>query len=214
MSDQLYFLNMIKNLRQNEEVMLYDNILKFSEIEAENTINFLKKEYQNESLNFPFKHPDFDKNVALWAAKTVYIAAQLILYRENKSEDIPTLLPDFQSPISPSSILSADLCLRFLPDMLVQLKFFDSEDPLVEILEKILSQWHYSGINYPLAIEKLDFAVIDSDNCLKQLYINRIIENKKIHLAKLPHFKDTILANLGIYGKEFWKEFSLENQQV
>ncbi len=210
MPPQEYFLNMIKNLRQNEDVMLYNNILKVNEIETEIAIEFLKKEYQNETLNFPFQSPDFDKNAALWAAKTVYISAQLILYRENKSEDIPTLLPDFQDTISPSSILSADLCLRFLPDMLVQLKFFDSEDPLVEILEKILSQWHYSGINSPLEIDKLDFTVIDSDDCLRQLYINRIIENKSLNLAKLPPFKDNILANLGIYGKEFWKEFSLE----
>jgi MoxR-vWA-beta-propeller ternary system domain bpX4 len=214
MSDQVYFLNMIENLRQNEDVMLYNNVLKISKIEAQNTTEFLKKEYQKESLNFPFTPPNFDLNAVLWAAKSVYIAAQLILYRENKTEDIPALLPKFEGEITPASILSADLCLRFLPDMLTQLKFFDSQDLLVKVLEEKLQIWHYSGVNYTLEIDKLDFTNIDSNECLRQLYINRIIENKKIHLAKLPPFKDNILANLGIYGKKFWKEFSLENEHV
>ena len=39
-----YFLNMIKSLRQDEEILLYENIISISETDAFETIEFLKSE--------------------------------------------------------------------------------------------------------------------------------------------------------------------------
>jgi len=86
---------MIQHLRQNEEIMLYGNILGVSEKEQDEVSAFLLKEYENESLEFPFTIPAFDKEAALWSAQTIYIAAQLMLYRENKESDLDKLLPSF-----------------------------------------------------------------------------------------------------------------------
>lgn len=173
------FLNMIKNLRQNEEVMLYANILEIAEEESIEVIEFLKSEYQQESFNYPYQALAFNNEAALWAAKLLYTAAQLMLYRENKEADLEKLIPEFNREITPPEILSADLCLRFLPAIVVQLRIIDPEDRLISILEEHLKKWHYSAINYTLEIGDLEFKQIIESPTLQQLYINRIIEYKK-----------------------------------
>lgn len=212
-----YFLKMIRMLREQEETILYGNILAVSEAEAVEVSDFLQKEYWRESLDYPFTAPELDLKAALWGAKTVYIAAQLILYRENKDADLDALLPDFEGEVTPSTIMSADLCLRFLPDMLVQLKLIDTLDPLIEVLEEKLIRWHYSGVQYPLETERLDFEAIYGHACLKQMYANRIVEHKQVRLAKIPVFQQLIQANFGMYGETFWKDFKIEttlNEQL
>ncbi|MES2514465.1 MAG: hypothetical protein V4580_09980 [Bacteroidota bacterium] len=204
------FLNMIQTLRQQEEVMLYGNIMLISDEDAKHVTAFLKSEYQKEIIDHPFKAPAFDDAAALWAAKTVYISAQLMLYRENKGTDLELLLPAFQKEAHASEIMSADLCLRFLPDILVHLKLIDPEDILIPILENFLNSWHYSGVTYPLKTTDMNFSAISANACLQQLYVNRIIQSKNTSLAKLPAFEKHIAAALGLYTTHFWNDFKLE----
>lgn len=206
------FSSFLKNLRRNEEVILFQKIFKIAEKDRTTALNFLQTDYKSEGLNFPHTAPEFDTKAAFWAAKTIYIAAQLILYREHQPEDLKTLIPDFGKEITPSAILSADLCLRFLPDMISQLKMIDSEDELIPILEKILSNFHYSGINFQLEIDSLDFKKVKNNACLLQLYVNRIIESKNIHLANHPAFREAVAASLSIYKNEFWAELKFEKE--
>jgi hypothetical protein len=206
-----YFSEMIQNLRQNEEITLYANLLVISDSEALQVCKFLEKEYARESAGYPYSPPAFDASAALWAAKTVYVSAQLILYRENKVAELGALLPDHQGGKGPSAILSADLCLRFLPPMILQLKMIDSADPLIEALEKILTHWHYSGVSYSPDLKIEGFDEISGNSCLQQLYINRILEYKKTQLAKHPAFKEVVLGNLSIFAPELWNEFIIAN---
>jgi hypothetical protein len=199
MKDNYLCLKMLQTLRFQEEIVLYGNLLSIEEEEKEAIITFLRTEYLQESLDFPYQAPLFDKEAALWAAKTIYIAAQLILYRQHAPKDLDELLPDYQGIMSPAAILSADLCLRFLPDMLVQLKLIDFDDKLIPILEKFLTKWHYSGIQYPLDIEKLYFETIEKDFCVKQMYTNRVLFYKKEHLMNHHALRELISANLGLY---------------
>lgn len=204
-----YFLLMVKMLRQNEEILLYANILTIDKSDSESVVDFLQNEYYNESLEYSYTAPDFNKDAALWAAKTIYIAAQLLLYRENKAVDLPQLLPEYIGKIDAAAILSADLCLRFLPDILIQLKMIDADDDLIVILENHLVKWHYAGVNYKLAIEQLDFSSVIANQCLHQLYINRIIEFKNLQLAKHPACIELVKASLGFFEQEFWNDFKI-----
>jgi hypothetical protein len=203
-----FFYKMIERLRHHEEIMLYDNVLAISEEEKRLVTAFLETEFQRESLNYPRGYPGFTEDAALWAAKTTYVAAQLILYRQNKDEDLKTLLPDYPSEKSAGAFLSADLCLRFLPDMIRQLKIIDSGDPLIEVLQNILQQWHYSGIGYDeLDFHAMKFETIVQNEALLQLYCTSIIYHKNTKLAQHPDFNEVIGAQLGIYNQEFWNEF-------
>lgn len=197
---------MIRHLRENEEVILYDNVLNITDQHAKEVEEFLKNEFEKEVLTYPFVSPPFKKEAGLWAAKTVYIAAQLMLYRENRSVELETLLPDLTEKPAADEMISADLCLRFLPLMLKQLKLIDVEDPLNGILEKKLQLWHYSGLNNSMLPGHLDFEVIMSDATLKQLYCNRIIEYRNLKLAEHPVMKPLVKASVGLHLKEFWKE--------
>ncbi len=208
-----FCLNMIQHLRKNEEVMLYGNLLTIEKEEVEAIINFLKEEYQSESLNYPYAIPPFDEQAAFWGAKTIYLATQLLLYRENRLEDLSNLLKSFEGEVSASTILSSDLCLRFLPEIIKELKLIDPEDSLIEILESSLYVWHYSGINYALDIEKLDLETILSNECMQQLYCNRIIQYKNLKLANHNSLNHLILADLGNYSSMFWKELIIEKNE-
>lgn len=202
-----YFYNTIYQLRTKEEIILYDKLFDIKEGDEALVKEFLQVEFNIESKNHPFSTPKYDAESALWAAKIVYTACQILLYREHKEAELTDLLPAFTQPITTEAILSADLCLRFLPQILAEAKLIDPEDYLIPILESILNQWHYSGIGIPLSLKNLDFELIFSNPCLEQLYIDRVIDKKDKKRAELPQMLEKIRATLGIYSEKYWNEF-------
>jgi len=210
---QRYFLKMIQHLWEEEEVVLYGYLLNVSEAELKDVGDFLQKQYEEEAIGYPYQVPAFDTAAATWAAKLCYQAAQLLLYRENEEKDLPHLFKAYPGTMDAAAILSADLCLRFLPNLLSELKTIDPDDALIEILETILKTWHYSGINYDLAIEELDFEKILTNPCITQLYCNRIIHHKKIKLARQKDMQAFVLSSLGDYASIFWKELTIINNE-
>ena len=202
-----YFYETIYQLRANEEIILYDKLLYFKGDDEALVKEFLQIEFDVESENHPFSTPKYNAESALWAAKIVYTACQILLYREHKEAELTDLLPLFSQPITTEAILSADLCLRFLPQILAEAKLIDPEDHVIPILENILNQCHYSGIGIILALENLDFDPIFSNPCLEQLYIDRVIETKDRKRAELPQMLEKIRATLGNYTENYWNEF-------
>lgn len=172
----------IQHLRETESILLYDHLLEVHPEDEQASSSYLTTAYKQECLEYPYTAPPFEPIAALWAAKCLYFAAQLLLYRQNKPESLAILFPECPVPLSPSSILSADLSLRFMPDILLQLKLIDPNDPLIAVLEHILAQWHYSGIAYNVDINKLSFEVIKNNLCLQQLYMDRMMLHQKNHL--------------------------------
>ena len=203
-----YFLQTLQHLRSYEEVMLFINQWHFQEEEQEEAVKFLAKEYEEEKLNYPFQAPSFDQAAALWAAKTFYIASQLLLHRKNNVQELEVLLPEYQFGMNASAILSADLTLRFLPDILFQLKVINPEDPLIAVLENHLGNWHFSGIRYSLPVDKLDFTILDFSGCLQQLYVDRTIFYNNRLLALHSKLSMRVKASLGLYAAQWWPELT------
>lgn len=198
------FSETIHRLRTSEEILLFTKTDVISNEEKSIVTDFLELEYRNESLNFPGIAPPFDEAAALWAATVIYTSSRLLLYRDESAEQLAATIPDFPGKINHSAILSADLCLRFLPYIITQALRIDAQDPLILHLETMLQQWHYSGINYRLEAEKLDFETILSDNCLKQLYSDRVIQHKAIHLCTIPEIKKLVQKDMGNWSRQFW----------
>ncbi|MEJ1241944.1 hypothetical protein WBG78_27610 [Chryseolinea sp. T2] len=202
------FVSFIRRLRQNEEVLIFGNTFSVS-VEDENAVAaFLEEEFKREALDFPEGGPSFDRRAAVWAATDAYRCAQLILYRDHAPEDLGTVLQAYTGNMNASAIVSADLCLRFLPSMIQQLKLIDQEDPLIELIEERLYQWHFSAVSYPLDNQKLDFNTVGSDRCLLALYVNRITSYRNLTLSTHPVFAGSIRASMGMYGTTLWKEFT------
>jgi hypothetical protein len=202
-----YFYDTIYQLRTKEALILYDKVLEFKPSDEEVMKAFLGMEYEEELLNYPFSAPFFNAEAAFWGAKTVYMACQVLLYREHDVRELGSLLPPFSGEITAEAMLSADLCLRFLPQILTEAKFIDPEDALIPILEVLLAQWHYSGVGVAIELEQMDFEPVFSNSCLEQLYIDRVIEKKDVKRAEQPRLKEKIGATMGNYLEDYWKEF-------
>ncbi len=208
------FTEMITRLYQQGEIVLYNNVLNIPADEALVTGDFLREVYDWEKQNYPFTAPEFDWTAALWSAKVVYFSAQLLLYRQTAIEEVATLLQPYTDLPTVNNILSVDLCLRFLPDILNKLKEIDPEDEIIPILESFLTQWHYSAINYPLEETKLDFKTVVSDRSIRQLYCDRIIAHKAFRRARHEAIEPYVIGSLGDYKDIFWKDLRVWSDQT
>lgn len=200
------FLDTIYHLRTIEQIILSDKLLTISKEEEKDTISFLEAEYEREILEYPGVAPEFKADAALWAAKTVYLAAQLLLYREHKFTYLEVILADFDGNQDASAVLSADLCLRFLPQIIEEMKRIDPDDLVIPILEKHLYQFHYSSIGFEVDIKKINFDIIASNDCLQQLYIDRIVHRKAIKFTESDLIKKELEIGFGDYKKIFWAQ--------
>jgi hypothetical protein len=200
-----YFFHSISHLREQEEMLIYDRFTSPTAKEVDAVAELLREEYATEALNFPGLAPSFESGAAVWAAKVVFNASQLLLSREKDVQDIVELLAPYSGEMTPAAILSADLCLRCLPDIITKAREINPDDPLIGSLEDLLLVWHYSGIGY-FRGDLSDLSAILGDDCLRLLYIDRIIERRVTDLAHLRQFQPGILAAMGDHGTFFWKE--------
>lgn len=198
---------MIAALRQDEVVILHSHDLNVSSEDRLKVAGFLEGEYLAEALSYPYTAPDFDVDAAVWAAEVTYLTAQLILNRQHESKEFPTLFPKSPSTLTATAVLSADLTLRFLPQMVRKLKELDIEDELIPYLEELLAKWHFSGIDHEINNEALNFGEMMAHPGVRQIYVDRVIACKNHTRAMHPVLQPWIKATLGIHQPTFWKEF-------
>lgn len=200
------FLDTLFLLRKDECITIFADIKKISPKEEQEAADYFETEFEKERLEFLSDQILFDKEAAVWAAKILYHSIQLYLIRENTEKDLKMLIPEFEGQFTLSSKLSADLSLRFLPQIIVSLKNVDPNDPLVTLLENILKQFHYSGIEIELDLENINWEEELKDKTYRKLYLERIVENKVYRLAEIPYFNKLLNAEFGWYKEVFWKE--------
>jgi hypothetical protein len=200
------FLDTIYHLRTIEQVILYNKMMTISKEEEKETISFLETQYEREALDYPCQAPKFNAAAAFWGAKIVYSASQLLLYRDHNIQELDVFLPSYNGEIDASAILSADLCLRFLPQVVMEMKRIDAEDLVIVILERHLEYFHYAAIGFDVVSENINLEVVFLDACLKQLYLNRVVERKAKKTAEIEIVKGALMAGFGDYKEVFWKE--------
>jgi hypothetical protein len=200
------FLDTLFLLRKEECITLFANIQEILKQEEQDAGAYLETEFEKERLEFLSDQMNFSKDTAVWAAKVLYHSAQLYLIRDNTAKDLNKLIPEFKGTKDVSSILSADLLLRFLPQVIEGLQSADAEDPLIKMLENILLQFHYSGIGYDLDLEKVNWEEELKDGTYRKLYLERIVENKAYKLAEIPFINQLLIGEFGMYKDVFWRE--------
>lgn len=179
----------------------------FAEADRQYACELLQAFYEEDQLHIPLWAPAFSPEAALWAAEILYRATQLTLVREWGEKEILTLLPDFIGPVNPATIYSADLSLRYLPDLLQLAQGLAPDDPLVLRLKTILFHWPFSAVG--LKWEELpDPSAVLAEEALRIAYLNRITQQKDRKLALHPQIQPFILAALGAHGKALWPEFT------
>ncbi|MDR4893937.1 MULTISPECIES: hypothetical protein [unclassified Chryseobacterium] len=200
------FLDTIFLLRKEECITLFSSLQKISPQEEADAGDYFETEFEKERLEFLSDQLTYNKDAAVWAAKVLYHSAQLYLIRENTEKNIGNLIPGFKGTRDTSSILSADLSLRFLPPVIVALNSVDPEDPLIAMLEDILTRFHYSGIGYDLNLKNVNWKEELKDSTYRKLYLERIVEKKDYKLAEIPFINKLLIAEFGMHKDAFWRE--------
>lgn len=206
MKTESLFLDTLFLLRKDECITIFTDLQEISKKEEEDAADYFESEFEKERLEFLSDQINCDSETAVWAAKVVYHSAQLYLIRKDTVKDLEKLIPQFKGKRDIPSILSADLSLRFLPQIISALQNADPEDPLVKMLENILTQFHYSGIGWDLDLEKINWEEELKDKTYRKLYLERIVEKKSYRLAEIPYINQLLMAEFGMYKDIFWKE--------
>ncbi|WP_294250681.1 hypothetical protein [uncultured Chryseobacterium sp.] len=206
MSYQSPFLDTLFLLRKEECITLFAGIGEISSKEIQEASGYFEAEFGKEKLEFLSDTMPFDAAAAVWAGKVLYHSAQLYLIRKDTFKDLEKLIPEWDGKKDIPAKLSADLSLRFLPQVFSALKEADPEDPLVFLLEGILKQFHYSAIGLDLDLKNVNWEEELEDTTYRKLYLERIVEKKAFSLAEVPFLNRLLMAEFGMYRDVFWKE--------
>lgn len=209
MENKSPFLDTLFLLRKEGALTIFSDLKTLTKKEEKDAEDFFESEFEKERLEFLYDNIPFNKESAIWAAKILYHSAQLYLIRKDTAKDLEKLIPQYQREKDVSSILSADLSLRFLPQLLDAFHVADSTDPLVKMLENILHQFHYSGIGLDLNLEKINWEEELKDKTYRKLYLERIVEKKAYKLAEIPYINQLLIAEFGMYKDIFWRELKI-----
>jgi len=209
MENKSPFLDTLFLLRKEGVLTIFSDLKTLTKKEENDAEDFFESEFEKERLDFLSDKISFNKESAIWAAKILYHSTQLYLIRKDTAKDLEKLIPQYQDEKDVSSILAADLSLRFLPQLLDALQVADSTDPLAKMLQNILHQFHYSGIGLDLNLEKINWEEELKDNTYRKLYLERIVEKKAYKLAEIPYINHLLIAEFGMYKDTFWKELKI-----
>jgi hypothetical protein len=200
------FLDTLFLLRKDECITIFTDLHEISKKEEQDAADYFESEFEKERLEFLSDQINCDRETAVWAAKVLYYSVQLYLIRKDTAKNLEKLIPQFNGKRNVASLLSADLSLRFLPEIMNALQNADPEDPLVKMLENILTQFHYSGIGFDLNLEKINWEEELKDKTYRKLYLERIVEKKSYSLAEIPYINKFLIAEFGMYKDVFWRE--------
>lgn len=203
------FLDTIFLLRNSGCITIFSNLQEISKKEEQEAKDYFETEFEKERLEFLSADLPCQKETAVWGAKVLYHSAQLYLIRENTAKDLDKLIPKWKITPDISSVLSADMSLRFLPQIVSLFNMADPQDPLVKILEDILTQFHYSGIGYHLNLEKINWEKELKDKTYRKLYLERIVERKAYKLAEIPYINKLLMAEFGLHKDTYWKDLKI-----
>ncbi|WP_345767265.1 MULTISPECIES: hypothetical protein [Chryseobacterium] len=207
------FLDTLFLLRKEECITIFTDFHEISEKEESDAADYFEAEFEKERLEFLSDQISFDKKTAVWAAKILYHSVRLHLIRENTAKDLNRLIPPYSGNRNIPAILSADLSLRFLPQIILALHDADPEDVLMSMLENVLKRFHYSAVGMDLELEPINWEEELKDRTYRKLYLERIVERKSYRLAEIPYINQLLIAEFGLHKDVFWKELKVINAE-
>ncbi|MBC9930215.1 hypothetical protein [Chitinophaga qingshengii] len=196
----------VTTLVRDGQVTVSAVVHPFSNDDLRETRNVLTDYYQHDLADMPGQAPAFDGNTALGAAGFIYRAAQLIKLRQIDDAGIAQLLPEYPGAASPEAVYSADLCLRYLPDLLSMAKNLAPADPLVQRLTETAARWPFSSTGTNIC-PTAPVAVITEHPSLLQAYTDRIIASKDAGRCNDVTVMNSVKAALGNYADLLWPGF-------
>ncbi len=144
----------------------------------------------------PHAAPELSLPVAIWGATLLYEGCRFLVHRHLEALEIDAA---FQTPAPPASsavrIYSADLLLRYLPSLSALARGASPDDPLNVAIKGVAQAWPLSSVGIP-HLESLALDPILADPCLRQMYIDRILEREDT-TRLTPEIREAVLAAFG-----------------
>ncbi|MBS0032383.1 hypothetical protein ACTJJ0_34360 [Chitinophaga sp. 22321] len=196
----------INHLVREGQVAVVDQLIPFTPQELSETQTILETYYKSDILEMPGTAPSFDAEAALWSAQYIYRIVQLTMGRDIGAADLSAWLAPYPFAVTAAGIYSADLCLRYLPDLLSLSKGLAPDDPLVQEIRETAMQWPFSstGMNLPA---RGNITTITASASLLQAYADRIIATRDINRCNSIAIQNTVTASLGNYACVLWPDY-------
>src|SRR5262245_33240466 len=135
----------LRRLFQDGEIVFSSRPVP-SDDDAGPALALLERVYAEHRLEVAGPPVPFERRTALAAAEVVRQAAWFLLNRSEPSEELEKHLKLSRLPASAAEHLSADLSLRFLPQIHRRAKSLAADDPLTRLLATLLRQCPLTGI--------------------------------------------------------------------
>ncbi len=158
----------------------------------------------DERTALPGVPPTVDAAAAMWGLTAMFAACSLIVHRQQTVEMFASQFDSQQLDSSSSNVVySVDLALRFLPDVHRLATKLSESDPLCDVLEELGRRWPLSSVGMsfrePQETSAVDTAAWWSDDCLRQVYLDRIIEREDFMRLHESCVADSLRAVIGIH---------------
>jgi hypothetical protein len=189
MSPFAEFLDVL--LREGRAVLRGPPHLQAEDKDAANLLGGIYADYR---LRVAGPAINFDPGAAQAAATLVYRACWFLLSRDEPESELDRLLKLPAPACSPAAHLSADLVLRFLPQVHHRAKAHNPADRLTALLADVLRRWPLSGVLADVDEGPLTAITFDDHPGLFMLYVERLAQHEKP--AWIPHGPDVAYLEL------------------
>jgi MoxR-vWA-beta-propeller ternary system domain bpX4 len=143
-------------------------------------IALLEKAYLAHRLSVAGPDIPFDPAVAFSAAELIRQSSWALVNHDDRIYHLKKCLTMPIAPVTPAHHLSADLTLRYLPQIFNRARVLDPCDPFVDFLTELLRRWPLSGALSDVAqgpLASLDFG---GHPGLLLLYAERLAANDRV----------------------------------
>lgn len=194
----------LQDMLYRGEAVVENELQQFNAADHAHALQVLEKYYAADTQNMPGNAPEFNAPAALWGSATVYYAMQFLLLRNLTAEQVSETLKPFAHSISPAEVYSADMALRYLPDLINAAKGLAPDDPLVARLNEIAIAWPFSSVGVKLNTAVPLSEVIKGSASLQTEYIDRIVAKRDKYRLADNETKLAVTQALGQYSEQLW----------
>ena len=196
----------LQTLFSEGSVTVNGHLSAFDEDDLEDSLQLLRGYYEEDIIHMPSVAPAFSEAATAWAAKHLYLSLQLTVLSDVSTAVINENLKPFDGELTPENIYSADLVLRYVPDVFNLAKGLAPADIMVTKMIETAVQWPFSSVGMQLE-QDVDDTVILSHPSLRIAYTDRIIKTKDIKRVTNDNIRESVMEALGNYASVLWPDF-------
>jgi hypothetical protein len=142
--------------------------------------------------------PPFDATAAVYGARALYGACQLLTFRDFTEADLAGAIAIPPARPNPVEHFSVDLLMQFLPDVVRLAKAAAPQDPLVARLLELGRRWPLSSVGIA-NIGRVDASPLKENSALWRLYPDRVLATGDSAQLADSDVRDAIRASIGAY---------------